>query len=572
MAIMIPEKPIEIPAGSHEDEIFIALSQLSDEYYIFHSFLLISNTEGILRESETDFVIFHPKKGILCLEAKAGHVYCSQGSWYYGSGVKMKHGGPYKQADMNKWKLQKYFEEKGMIEIWEKCKAIHAVWFPSISRSEFNKIQFPSNADKSITLTQESLKNAEKDINRLFEIELPSQVMTSLSKYEAEKILNNVLCPSFDLVPSMASEIGIKRNAFNRLLREQANILNYLEEQPFAVINGAAGTGKTMIALEKARRHSEKGESVLFLCYNRLLCDYCKANFAHNYVVYNTIDGFACSFCASEAADYYMLREKLETAYFAGTFPFKHIIVDEGQDFGQDRIEEAEIIYLLETIVLSEEIGGSFYLFYDKNQLVQGKRIPKYISESDCKLTLYKNCRNTENIAITSMRPLRISSKTRPRMVTGCIRGEPPKIFISEKDDKQKLLLDEAIKQLVDKKAIDIVILTCKTEKTSTLSRYCIDGKYKYNGIFYRFTTCRKYKGLEADAIIIVDVTKEILCGSETLSFYVGASRARFYLSIICQMNDDDCREALRTFDTSLNATKRPQKALAAALNALLSV
>ena len=70
MAIMIPEKPIEVPVGSREDEMFIALSGLSDEYYVFHSFVMISNTEGILRESETDFVIFHPKKGILCLEAE----------------------------------------------------------------------------------------------------------------------------------------------------------------------------------------------------------------------------------------------------------------------------------------------------------------------------------------------------------------------------------------------------------------------------------------------------------------------------------------------------------------------
>ena len=55
-----------------------------------------------------------------------------------------------------------------------------------------------------------------------------------------------------------------------------------------------------------------------------------------------------------------MLKDKLETAYFEGAFPFRHIIIDEGQDFGQDRIEEADIISTLETTVLSEEINGSF--------------------------------------------------------------------------------------------------------------------------------------------------------------------------------------------------------------------
>ena len=55
--------------------------------------------------------------------------------------------------------------------------------------------------------------------------------------------------------------------------KEQIALLNYLEEQDNAVINGLAGTGKTVMAVEKARRHAEKDESVLFLCYNFYLKD-----------------------------------------------------------------------------------------------------------------------------------------------------------------------------------------------------------------------------------------------------------------------------------------------------------
>lgn len=265
MATMIPGKPVEIQEGSREDEMFIALSKLPGEYYVFHSFLLISNIEGILRESETDFIIFHAKKGILCIEAKAGHVYCECGKWFYGSHIPMRYGGPYRQADMNKWKLEKYFQQKGNIALWQKCKTLHAVWFPSVKKAELYTIQLPPEADKAITLTEESLTNIEHDIEKIFTIELPCGIETSLTNTESKKILKNILCPSFDLVPSVASELGIKRNAFNRLLKEQVNILNSLEEQPYAVINGAAGTGKTIIALEKAHRHAEEGENVLFL-------------------------------------------------------------------------------------------------------------------------------------------------------------------------------------------------------------------------------------------------------------------------------------------------------------------
>ncbi len=568
MSIMIPDKPGNVPEGSREDEMFTALSTLPNEYYVFHSFVIISNSDGVQRESETDFIIFHPEKGIICLEAKAGHVYCNNGTWFYGSGIPMKHGGPYRQADSNKWKLQKHFEDRGMYDVWEKCKTLHAVWFPSVSKNELNGIHFPADADRSITLTEESLSNIESDIDRIFRINLTAKTETVLTKREANRILENILCPSFDLVPSMVSELGIKRNAFNRLLKEQVNILNFLDDQPFAVINGPAGSGKTMIAVEKARRHAENGDKVLFLCFNKFLRDFLKKNFARDNVSYYTIDGFACAFCDSETADYKLLQDNLEQSYFAGDFPYKHIIIDEGQDFGQDRIEEMDIIQTLETIVLSDEIQGSFYLFYDKNQLVQGRKIPQYISDSDCKLSLYKNCRNTENIAVTSMRPLKSNSV--PKMIQGCVKGESPRIYISESVERDKAFIDKVLMNLAEKRIMDVVILTCETEENSAFSKFVSDGKYICNGTIYRFTTCRKFKGLEADAIILVDVTKKTMKQSESLVFYVGASRARFFLSVVCQMSEDDCEKSLEELD--IYDYKRPKKALAAALNALLSI
>ena len=40
------------------------------------------------------------------------------------------------------------------------------------------------------------------------------------------------------------------------------------------LIAGATGTGKTVMAVEKAKRHADNGEKVLFLCYNSFLKDY----------------------------------------------------------------------------------------------------------------------------------------------------------------------------------------------------------------------------------------------------------------------------------------------------------
>ena len=133
MAIMIPSRPLEVPEHSREDEMFDALEKLSDEYYVFHSFRIITNDGNVIHESETDFVIFNRHKGIMCIEAKAGAVKCQNDTWFYQSGIEMKHGGPFKQADLNKWKLSKYFEKVGLSNLLKKCKLTHAVWFPSIS-------------------------------------------------------------------------------------------------------------------------------------------------------------------------------------------------------------------------------------------------------------------------------------------------------------------------------------------------------------------------------------------------------------------------------------------------------
>lgn len=566
MAIMIPAKPLEVPEHSHEDEMFDALEKLSDDYYVFHSFRIITNDGNIIHESETDFVIFNRHKGLMCVEAKAGAVKCQNDTWFYQSGIEMKHGGPFKQADLNKWKLSKYFEKVGLSSLLSKCKLTHAVWFPSISIISINQINMPVDGDRNIVLSLEDLADPSRTIEKIFDLDFRGQPQTSLTETEANKIIDSILCPSFDLLPLKSVELDHKRNVYGRMLKEQSNILNFLEEQPFAAISGVAGTGKTLIAVEKARRHADNGDKVLFLCFNKYLCEYLKKNYNYENVSYYTIDGFACSICHSEYADFDELDMRLLELSYGNDFPYKHVIVDEGQDFGQDRIEEANVLDTLEDIVLDENVNGSYYVFYDKNQLIQGYNVPKSIEDADCKLTLYKNCRNTENIAITSMRPLKNAKK--PKMFSGCITGESPKIFISGENEKQIDFINNAIKDLLNQKIQDIVILTCSTEDKSIMRDKVSNGTYSVNGKNFKFTTCRKFKGLEADAIILVDVSKDNLIGDNTLIFYVGASRARFNLYISAQLDNDECKEIADYYN--LGSVGNISKKIAAQLNALM--
>ena len=75
MAIMIPHVPNDFTPESREGDMFFSLQKLPDDYYVFHSFRIINIIDSEWKENEIDFVIFNRNKGIICLEAKAGHIH-----------------------------------------------------------------------------------------------------------------------------------------------------------------------------------------------------------------------------------------------------------------------------------------------------------------------------------------------------------------------------------------------------------------------------------------------------------------------------------------------------------------
>ena len=285
--------------------------------------------------------------------------------------------------------------------------------------------------------------------------------------------------------------------------------------------------------------------------------------FKHQHIDYLTISGFACKLYGTEQPDYKKACDKILDMYLSGTFPYVHVIVDEGQDFGMDDIEEADILQCIhDTVMDNDEVDGTFYVFYDKLQLIQSKQIPKYISDADCKLTLYRNCRNTENIAITSLKP--ISERT-PRLYEGAVKGVPANLHFVNEANAVVTKVEDIINRLKVENISDIVILTCKTEERSALEKYVHNGKCKN----VKFTTCRKFKGLEADAVILIDVDESVFGEEHKLLYYVGTSRARLVLDIVTDMGDLECEDVLQSVIKYNKRIKKPKRELAMALNAV---
>ena len=158
-------------------------------------------------------------------------------------------------------------------------------------------------------------------------------------------------------------------------------------------------------------------------------------------------------------------------------------------------------------------------------------------------MVLSKNCRNTLQIAITSNNIIDINTKWNENIVN----GDMPQIIFAKDKDLTILAIEKLIKDYKSKgfKNNEITILTTLTEERSVLNgqEYIGDDKIvkeiDNENIF--FTSSRKFKGLESNVIIIVDVEKEEFLDEEKKrNLYVAASRAKHKLDIIVNASQEE--------------------------------
>lgn len=556
-AIMIPSVPRSYAEYSFENIIFESLSSLPDDFIVVHSFDNVSVINNVLSEHECDFVVFNPKLGVLFIESKAGKFRYEGGCWLYNNGNPMRYGGPYKQSAMNKRHLIDKLRDRRLDYVLKNCKFHHAVWFPTVKKQDIKWEDLPPEADKKITLTYEDLENPLKKIIEIMNLDIRSGIKTKLTESEIHLLLR-FFDPTCQVFPSESIEDGIREIKFNRLLNEQKNVLNFLEDQKSVIINGAAGTGKTLIAVERAIRFANQGQKVLFLCYNKYLKEDLKRKNENPLIDFQNIDGYVVNL----VGEINYVRANIMLNNNSELFPYDHVIIDEGQDFGVESIEESNLLQTLYNIIELKE-HGSFYFFYDKLQHVQGVKLPNFMNDFDCKITLYQNCRNTINIANAS---LRLINDRSPKMKDGSIFGPSVKVIFADNQDDTILKLDSLLGGTVTKQ--DAVILTIGTEEKSSIREKCIEnnGRLKYRNRYW-FTTARKFKGLEAYEIILLDVDKNtFITKKNLLLYYVATSRARIKLSIIVNINDEGCEELLKNIFSYDKKIKQPKKNLADAL------
>lgn len=564
MAKMIPSNEDDFNSSFGERQVFSALRDgLPNDYTVFHSFRWNKrNQNGRIEWGEADFTVFHPKYGFLVIEVKSGGIVLDNGQWQYersDNHERFEMKDPLEQANRTTYIIKELVE--GVLPNGDYCWVEPIVWFPSISdRSLISDM--PNTYHPEIVFMDWALTNTKQAIDNAYQF-YDSARRTKLSG-ESAKMIIRTLAPAFSAVPSLGALYAEQEHRFLRMTTEQNGLLDYLEEQPTAVVQGSAGTGKTLLAVEKARRLS--GDSkVLFLCFNRFLMEDLRLkNQGYNIAFYNLPSlvlreaRLADSPSDSDIAEYLNHYDEI------GNWDYEHIIVDEGQDFNDEHLN------ILATIAGLQ--GGVFYVFYDKNQLVQRRELPDWIKNAECRLVLRRNCRNTHTIATTAGRPIDVD----PVLWEKSPAGTKPNFYITNNDSELIAKLTELISKYISEKIPieQIIILTAKTEDRSLLANVNKIGKWsltnsrKDAGIF--FTTARKFKGLEAAAVIVVDIDATTFSTQEERNlFYVGASRAKNFLDIVTTLDEHQ----LQVLGDVLNdgkPAKNPKAKVASTLKVLM--
>ncbi len=537
----LPESVLSDPKRQAERKVFEAFSELGQSFVVFYSVAWQARKDGRTRDGEADFVIAHPDLGILVLEIKGGGVSydASKGEWTttdrYGESYVID---PVEQARKSHYTLLDKLKD---LPEWDSSRFLtigHAICFPDVVlESKSLKLDLP----REIIVDHNNLKNIEESIQHIFEYWADKNWRAPLGK-DRLAIVESLLGRSFKITTPLGVELDREDEKLIELTERQMFLLDFLSARRRAAIAGCAGSGKTMLAVEKARRLYEQGFNVLLTCFNAALADDLAQRLPDVSVLHfhglckevaNTA-GFAIQVAKSEQEyNEVVLPDMLMKAVDETGPMFDAIIVDEGQDFKET--------YWIALASLLKEKEGIFYVFYDDNQnLYGGAASLKGIVDEEPFL-LPENCRNTKSIhnVVNSF----YSGST--RIICNGPVGRVPELHTYRDSVEMVKGIQSILYKLINEEHIpaeDIVILTPHAQERSALKPTTKLGNFsltpnlpkRRNEI--QATTIHRFKGLERKVVILAEIDGDFMYNPEIL-MYVGSSRARTHLLFFIEQN-----------------------------------
>lgn len=483
MAEMIP--PYAPHGPEAECHVFRALERhLGPEWVVWHA-LAFSALLGGGSEGEIDFVCCHPCHGLLVVEVKGGTLDVRDSQWFQ-DGRRLRVS-PVKQATRNRHTLL------GLL-----CRALrtaplpfpvaHALWFPF---AECPVCEPPEAA--GITLYADDLPEPEPALLRVLAATgRPCAAPIDVARLRA------ALTPTVAYRSGWTQRRTLAEARIAALTHEQALAFDAFARFPRLRVRGCAGSGKTLLALRHAAALAGQGKRVLLLCFNLLLAEHLRRLTADlPNLRAQAVNDFLCDLLIRrDDGDpefwHTLARDALPAARtLAQNHPYDAVIVDEGQDF-------SPAVWAAVKALVPEH--GGFLVFYDPAQNIFRRDLSALPSFPWPEAILSVNCRNTRAVfdALRPYAPDGIAA------FPAAPPGEPPEIHRAATREGVRARLRAVLRRLLGEARIpvsDIVLMGAHAFQRMGLNEVLDD----FPGL--RYFTYRKFKGLEAPVLILLDVS-----------------------------------------------------------------
>jgi hypothetical protein len=518
--------------------------QLPDDFIVMHSVGWLSRNRKRNFDGEVDFVVVHPNYGVLLLEVKGGTL---QGAWssdiWISTSRKDRRNetrNPIKQVHDSMYALKAKLADNPRTSTFA-YPLFRGVAFPDML---VEGTLFGPDFERTLVIDSSDLDSLESAIARMFS----AQPLDKPLESEAINGLLELLQPVVRITQlGLLAEFKQGDLLMTQLTEQQFRLLGFLRHHRQVVINGCAGSGKTILAIEKARLLAEQGFQVLLTCYNKNLSEWIQSGIGQlepsvrDLIRVSNYHDLAVRLC-EESGNPSTVRKsdsrywevdlpaELEAAIPSLPVRFDAIIADEGQDF--------ITAWWRSLKSLLRDPQGVFYIFQDEQQAIYRRDFSLPISVWPHELGV--NCRSTTHIHAKVIEYYRGDPK--PESIGPEGRGIE---FIDPEDSTVQSAIGVAINRLIQVEGLEpaqIVILTPNGKSRSSLREGDRAGDFSLSWDVHpgadqiRVSSVHAFKGLESMVVILAEPARFTRHRYAAELMYVAISRARHHLIVIGEL------------------------------------
>ena len=524
MPILVPPAPTF--ATTSEQKVWETLRDQLGDGDVLLAGLRVTDRR---KDHEVDLAVAFEGGGIVVVEVKGSRVWCEDGAWWIERYGQPSPIDPVTQAREGQYALRSYVTNTPQWGSRLPVRWGHAVVLPY------------THVDDDFAMVDAGRWQVagSNDLHRLADFLRAGVMDQSNGKrlLDADDIaamlesLNGRGLPQRDLI-GRAEE---RSDEVEKLSAEQAVILDAARLLRRVEIRGGAGSGKTWLAVEQARRLAKSGQRVALTCYSRGLAAWLQrrvASFprkeqpAYVGTFHNLGVEWGAPTGSDDDSDFWEVELPRQMVDLGAAQPpgklYDAIVVDEAQDF-------ADLWWPAALAALRDEESGGLYVFSDEGQRVFSRfggppagLVP---------LVLDHNLRNTRQIATS------FSSLTPIRMRLGAVDG-PDVRFVECSSDEALDRADDAVDVLLEEgwRPQDVALLTTGRRHPEQVQRQAA-GQESYWASFWDeeqvfYGHVLGFKGLERSAVVLA-LNEEEPTERSRERLYVGLSRPRDQL-VVC--------------------------------------